>query len=185
MPPALAEFPPAIVVCGNAGTGKSTWARVLAKELKATVLDIDVASEALVEAAQRELGRDPKDRDTPEYKRVFRDAIHETLFALARDSWARVILVAPFTLERRLPLFPEWLSERMARETSVHYFVTEERTRKTRLLARGNPRDAAKFSDYERYAALGIEDTRPTYSHLWFDTTTHFPDVSEFFAKHD
>lgn len=168
-----------VVVCGNAGTGKTTWARLVARRGGAALLDLDTASERLVVAAQRELGRSEDDRDSADYKRVFRDAVHETLFAIARDCAGPVVLVAPFTKERSLPNFRDWLSEKCARSAQVHYFVCDERVREERLRARGNPRDAAKFGDYAAYRALAPNEQPPAYVHRWFDTTHAFPSEAE------
>jgi predicted kinase len=171
-----------VVVCGNAGTGKTTWAKLVAQRWRAALLDLDTVSERLVMAAQRELGQNENDRDSAEYKRVFRDAVHETLFAITRDCQGSVVLVAPFTQERRSANFREWLTEKCARPAEVHYFVTDEQIREARLRSRGTPRDAAKFVDYASYRALAENEQPPAYPHLWFDTTCAFPGAAELSA---
>lgn len=174
-----------VVVCGNAGTGKTTWAKQVAERYAAALLDLDTVSERLVVAAQRELGRDEADRDSPEYKRVFRDAVHETLFAVTRECAGPVVIVAPFTRERRSPNFREWLADKCGRPAQVHFFVTDERVREERLRARGNPRDAAKFRDYAAYSALGAHEAPPPYPHRWFDTTRAYPGDAELTSLDD
>jgi predicted kinase len=166
-----------IVVCGNAGTGKTTWAKQLAQQQRAALLDLDTVSSRLVAAAHAELGRDPNDRDSPDYQRVFRDAVNETLLALARECQGPVVLVAPLTRERTRADFPSWLAERAGCPAEVHYFVTDERVREERLRARQNPRDAAKFEDYAAYRARSPAEAPPPYPHRWFDTTLAFPKV--------
>lgn len=168
-----------VVICGNAGTGKTTWARRVATRSAAALLDLDTVSERLVVAAQRELGRDTNDRDSADYKRVFRDAVHETLFAIARECAGPVVIVAPFTRERGLPTFRDWVTKECGREAEVHYFVTEEQVREERLLARAHPRDTAKFRDYASYRALAQDERPPPYPHLWLDTTKGFPGDAE------
>jgi predicted kinase len=163
------------VVCGNAGTGKTTWARQLAKRQGAALLDLDTVSSRLVAAAQAELGRDPNDRDSADYKRLFRDAIHDTLFAIARECEGPVVIVAPFTRERSSANFPQWVTERAGCTPDIHYFFTEEGVREERLRARANPRDTAKFHDYAAYRALALSEVPPPYPHRWFDTTLAFP----------
>ncbi len=167
-----------VVVCGNAGTGKTTWAKHLAAHYQAALLDLDSASEPIVAAAQRELGRDPHDRDSADYKRVFRDAVHEALFAVTRDCAGPVVLVAPFTRERARPDFPDWIAAKCERQPLIHYFVTEDGVREARLRARGTPRDAAKLTDYTAYRELGRGEQPPAYAHVWFDTTRAFPDAA-------
>lgn len=172
-------MPELAVVCGNAGTGKTTWAKQVAERWAAALLDLDTVSERLVVAAQRELGRDPNDRDSAEYKRVFREAVHDTLFAVARECAGAVVIVAPFTKERRREDFPAWLRARCGRPPQVHYFVTDERVREARLRARAHPRDAAKLNDYESYRAIAPNEAPPSYPHLWFDTSHDFPGPAE------
>ncbi|MDF3064724.1 MAG: shikimate kinase [Polyangiaceae bacterium] len=172
-------MPSLAVVCGNAGTGKTTWAKRVAQRRSAALLDLDTVSERVVMAAQRELGRSENDRDSAEYKRVFRDAVHETLFAIARDCAGPVVIVAPFTLERRLPNFSEWLAGKCGRSVQVHYFVCDEQVREARLRSRGNPRDAAKLEDYAAYRAIAPYEPPPAYPHLRFDTTHAFPGEPE------
>jgi predicted kinase len=166
----------ATVVCGNAGTGKSTWAKALARTSGAALLDLDTVSGRLVIAAQRELGRNVDDRDSADYKRVFREAIHATLFDIARECEGPVVLVAPFTAERSQPDFPEWLGAKLGCAVEVHYFVTDEAVREQRLRERGHPRDAAKFRDYAAYRARAANESPPPYPHRWIDTTRGFPE---------
>lgn len=172
-------MPELAVICGNAGTGKTTWARLVADLWVAALLDLDTVSERLVAAAHAELGRDPNDRDSAQYKRVFREPVHETLFAIARECRGAVVIVAPFTKERRLPGFRDWLREKCQRTVSVHYFVTADSVRETRLRARANPRDATKLLDYDAHRKLTPVETPPGYPHHWFDTTYGFPGEAE------
>jgi len=164
-------------VCGNAGTGKTTWAKQLARQRRAALLDLDTVSERLVTAAQLELGRDPGDRDSPDYKRLYREPIHETLFAIARECEAEAIIVAPFTRERALPSFRDWLTQKTGGEVEVHYFVCRPDVREARLRARNHPRDRNKLEDYATYRKLGLEESPPAYEHRWFDTTLAFPEL--------
>jgi predicted kinase len=165
-----------VVICGNAGTGKTSWAAQLARRGQASLLDLDTVSERLVAAAQAELGRDPNDRDSVDYKRVFREAVHETLFAIARECGGPVIIVAPFTRERVRPDFRAWLQGRCGRAAEVHYFTCDPAVREARLRARNHPRDRGKFLDYAAYNQLGAVETPPSYEHVWFDTSQSFPE---------
>jgi predicted kinase len=165
------------VVCGNAGTGKTTWGKQLAKRERAALLDLDTVSERLVAAAQTELGRDPNDRDSADYKRLFRDAVNETLLAIARECAGPVVIVAPLTRERTRADFPSWLEARAGCAAEIHYFVTDEVVREQRLRARQNSRDAAKFRDYATYQKDSPVERPPPYPHRWFDTTLAFPSL--------
>lgn len=166
------------VVCGNAGTGKTTWAKQLAGARAAALLDLDTLSGPLVRAALAALGRDVNDRDSTEYKRLFREPVHESLLAVARECEGPVVIVAPFTRERSRSDFLQWLAARCGAPVEVHYFVTDEAVREARLRSRADPRDAAKFKDYAAYRAVSAGDERPAYPHRWFDTTERFPELS-------
>ena len=56
------------IVTGAAGTGKSTFAKQLASDQAAVLLDSDTVSEPLVRAGLEAAGMDPADRDSPQYK---------------------------------------------------------------------------------------------------------------------
>src|SRR6478736_5679549 len=102
------------VVCGNAGTGKTTWAKQLAHAQGAALLDLDTLSGPLVRAALAALGRDVNDRDSAEYKQLFREPVHDSLLAVASECEGPVVIVAPFTRERDRVDFPDWLAARCA-----------------------------------------------------------------------
>lgn len=162
------------VVCGNAGAGKTTWGKALAKERSALLLDIDTVSERLVQAGQRAAGRNPNDRDSPEYKSTFREAIHDTLFAIADDNLETVdcVVVAPFTQERRQADFPQSLEKRLGCDVEVIFVWCDESTRRARIERRGNPRDTAKLSRWESYANSGRDpEPRPPFAHSFIDTS--------------
>ncbi len=76
----------AFIVCGSPGAGKSTYARRLAEERYAALLDIDTTTERLIQVALRESGHDPDDRDSEYFKRTFREPIYATLFDITRGG---------------------------------------------------------------------------------------------------
>lgn len=169
-----------IVVCGEAATGKTTWARGVARVLGAAVFDLDTVGGRLVEAAHHELGRDPADRDSPEYKRVFRDPLHETIFALARECEASAVLVAPFTRERRHPEFPTFLAEKVpTHAVHIHYFTAHGARRRELLRVRDAPRDRGKLEGSGDYRIEPEAEPPPPYPHEFFDTTLKFPGNAE------
>ena len=98
-------MPKAIIVCGTPGSGKSTHARQLAADCKATILDIDTVTERLVKVGLVESGHSPDDRDSEYFKRTYREPIYEALFDIAREniSFLDVVVVGPFTKELRDP----------------------------------------------------------------------------------
>lgn len=163
-----------VVVCGNAGVGKTTYAEKRAHSSGALLLDIDTVSERLVKAGLFALGHDPNDRDSSTYKQIFREAIHETLFCLAEQnlSHATCLIVAPFTRERRDPNFKDSLQVRLGCAVEIVYVWCNDEERKKRIVARQNPRDAAKLEAWDAYASRGRDAGPPPFDHVFVDTST-------------
>jgi hypothetical protein len=119
----------------------------------AAFLDIDVSTERLVRLALELADHDPADRDSPFFKEHFRDPIYEQLFDIARDNLGHinVVIAGPFTKEFKDPDWCNKLTERLGSAVEVHYVSCAPEIRKQRMIKRGNPRDAAKLSDWQRY----------------------------------
>lgn len=162
------------IICGNAGTGKTTLGKLLADESGAIMLDIDTVSERLVQAGLAQSGRPKNDRDSAEYKAVYRSAIHETLFALADENLSRLpcIIIAPFTTERRNRGFVRAVEERLQCPVEILFVWCEEEERRLRIIQRNNPRDVAKLASWGAYSAAGRDpEPRPPFPHRFVDTT--------------
>lgn len=132
--------------------GKTTLAKRLVRQYRGTLIDIDASTEAVVRAGLSAAGMDCNDRDSPAFKTLFRDAIHDSLFAACRAqleccTGTPCVIVAPFTKERRLPNFLEWVTSRLPCATEAFICVLQcpEELRVARIHARGNPRDKSKF----------------------------------------
>jgi predicted kinase len=158
----------ATIVCGAPGAGKSTYARRLAKDTGAALIDIDVATEHLVQTGLTLAGKDPGDRDSSFFKDNFRQPIYEQMFDIAFDnlSFIDVVLVGPFTREIRNPEWPGELMSRLGAKVEVHYIRCSPKVRKRRIESRGNPRDHAKLQDWDEYIGYyGTEDL-PCFPHV-------------------
>jgi len=155
------------IVCGSPGAGKSTYAKKLAAERGATLLDIDTVTERLVQLALHEAGHDPDDRDSGYFKLTFRDPIYETLFDIARENipFQDVVVVGPFTKEQRDPEWPLRLSQFLGSAVQVYYVTCPSEIRKRRLAERGNPRDLAKLWDWDEYIQY-YEEKPPVFEHV-------------------
>jgi predicted kinase len=101
-PTAVSSVPPPAVLLGGApGTGKSTLAAALAPRLRAAVLDLDVATGPLTTVVSELIG--VPDLSDPRLAELTRTPRYDTLFSLAEDNLRAgipVVLVAPFTAER-------------------------------------------------------------------------------------
>lgn len=163
----------AIIVCGSPGSGKTTYARRLAAESGATLLDIDTVTERLVKVALIESGRSPDDRDSGYFKRTYREPIYEALFDIARENLVHhdVVIAGPFTKEIRNPDWPAVLSDRLGSSVEVHYVHCAPEIRRQRLLERGVARDQAKLEDWEDYLKYYGDEHSPVFEHVFVDGT--------------
>lgn len=161
------------MVCGNAGVGKSTFAAELCRQKSAVLIDIDTVTERLARLVLRGHGLPEDDRDSPAYKGLLREPVYEALFDVALDNLPQLpcVIVGPFTRERRDRRWPERLAERLQASVEVYVLWCSAEERRRRIERRGNPRDAAKLADFERYAAAGDDGGPPPFPHHWVDTT--------------
>jgi predicted kinase len=162
--------PRAILVCGPPGSGKSTVGALVARRLQAALLDLDTATASLTAVISAMHGTD--DLDEAELVRLTRAARYEALSALAEDNLAvgvSVVLVAPFTTERRDPRAWEHLQRRMARSGGNSCLVwlripADEVVR--RVEQRGAARDLAKLrGDWP----AGLDLDPPAVPHIEVD----------------
>ena len=143
------------IVTGAAGVGKSTWGRSLAAKMTAAFLDSDTLSEAVVRAGMKAAGLDPTDRDSVEYKNIFRDAVYECLFTTAEENLAHtsVVMVGPFTRELQDAAWPQMLTLRFGIEPTIWFLTCDDETRRDRIAARANPRDQLKLENWQQHLA--------------------------------
>ncbi len=163
----------AIIVCGNAGVGKSTYGAKLAESLGAALVDIDTCTERLARIVMRSNGLDENDRDSADFKRLLREPIYETLFDIASENLRAVscVIVGPFTRERRDPTWPERLAIRLQAPVRIIVVHCESGERRRRIALRANPRDAGKLADWQSYDASGLDEHAPPFEHEFIDTT--------------
>jgi predicted kinase len=161
------------VICGSPAAGKTTYAQKLALERKAMLVDIDTATERLVKLGLKLSGRSEDDRDSEFFKSNFRDPIYEALFDIAAQNLrhADVIVVGPFTREIRDSKWPEALEARFGCRIEVHYLRCKPEIRRERMIARANPRDLPKLSDWETFSKYYGDEAPPAFAHTLVDTT--------------
>ncbi len=161
------------LVTGAAGVGKSTFGKNLASKHAAILLDSDTVTEPVVRAGLAAAGMEPTDRDSAEYKRLFRDAVYECLFNTAADNLPHVsvVIVGPFTRELGDANWPAQLRSRFGVEPTVWYITCDDELRRQRIERRGNPRDAAKLRDWSRHIA-DAPVAEPVFDVMRIDTGT-------------
>jgi len=166
----------AYLVCGSPAAGKTTYAKKLAEEKQAVFLDIDMSTERLVQLALSLSGQDSEDRDSPSFKKYFRDPIYEQLFDIARDnlSLRDVVIAGPFTKEMRDPEWPDKLSTHLGAPVKIHYVFCSAHVRKKRMIKRANSRDEAKLRDWEKHLRYYEDEAPPACKHFLVDNSVDF-----------
>lgn len=169
---------PVVLLSGAPASGKSTLAHLVARELRAAVIDQDVATAPLLDVVQRLVGVD--DLDDPRLAGLTRDARYRVVLDLAvdnLDAGIPVVLVAPFTAERAGPTAWTATHDRLVVAGGAPTLVwlrLEPAEMVRRLRARGADRDAAKLAaaDYvTEVAALACQ--APVVPHIALDATLH------------
>lgn len=174
------ESPPAILLTGWPAAGKSTVGRSLARRLGAALVDQDTATAPLVAVVADLVG--VADLDDQRLAGPTRTARYETVTALAEDNLrvgTPVVLVAPFTDERRDP--DAWaaldLRLRAAGGTPLLVWLQlRPGTAMQRLQARGAARDLAKLADPTAFLAR-LDLVEPVGPHVTVDGERPTDDV--------
>lgn len=159
------------VVFGPPAAGKSFYARNLARELGACLLDSDEVTERMVRAGLELAGMDPDDRHSAAYRKFYRDAVYETLFDLAFSNLASVpmVIAGPFTREGGDARWPERLEHRLGAVPGFHFIWCPPEVRRERMILRGAERDRPKLADWGSYLAHCREEP-PAFPHRFVRT---------------
>lgn len=169
----LTSYKKLIVVCGMPAVGKTTYAKGLALNSMAAIIDIDTCTEPIVKVALAELGHDPFDRDSAYFKQKYREVIYETLFAIAKDNLisCNVIVVGPFTKEIGNENWPDELEKVFGIKPEIHYVSCNPEVRKQRMQQRANARDKAKLAEWEKSQSYYGVKARPKFDHIFIDNS--------------
>lgn len=159
------------VVCGPPACGKSVYARDLARREGAVLLDNDIATEPVVQAGMEAAGLSRDDRDSPVYKKIFREPVYEALYRLAHANLEHlpVVMAGPFSSESQNPAWPGALEARFRVPVEIHFVYCAPEIRKQRMEARGETRDRAKLKNWDSYLRTTAEQP-PPFPHRWVDT---------------
>ncbi len=152
----------AFFVLGFAGSGKTNFskkwvkARLVQKEAWA-LLDKDVSGAVLAEALMRQMGLDPRDKDSVAYKQHVRDLEYQTCLDIAQEQLRlgiNVVLPAPWTKELTEGRLFDIKSLGFPEETKLMhvYLDANEEQVKERIVKRKKSRDQWKLDHWEEFA---------------------------------
>jgi predicted kinase len=160
------------IITGAPGAGKSTYGRQLASRHRAAFLDIDTASETLVQAALNAMQHNPDDRDSAFFKQTFRAPIYENVFAIAQENLPHisVVIAGPFTSEKSNANWRAELQQRFQVPVEIHYIHCSEKQLRRNIERRSNPRDAFKLANWDCYIR-SYSPHAPLYAHVFVQPT--------------
>ncbi|TYP79584.1 AAA family ATPase [Paenibacillus methanolicus] len=150
-----------IFFVGVAGTGKTTLARMLSKQIPAAFLDRDTIGGRFVERMLEMNGLDPKDRDSDFYKQHLRDLEYNTATDVCIENLAagqNVFMISPFTAELKNK---QWIEEVLTAaklkksqvDVKVIVVTLEDMDlQKLRIIDRQSERDQWKLDHWDDFA---------------------------------
>lgn len=178
--PASTRPPVALVVTGPPAAGKTTLGRALATHLGAALLDQDTATAPLTAVVAELVGVHDLDDDRLALRT--RAARYETVSALAEDNLRAgipVVLVAPFSLERRDAQAWTLLAQRLQAAGGAPVLVwlrLDPADVVARLRARAAGRDAEKLADPAAFIRT-LDLAAPLVPHLAVDAAAPVAEV--------
>jgi predicted kinase len=166
---------PVVLLTGPPASGKSTVGRALARSLGAALVDQDTATASLTAVVADLLG--VHDLDDERLAGPTRAARYETVLSLAEDNLragTAVVLVAPFTAERRDPQVWDTVAGRLRAAGGSPLLVwlrLDAAAVVHRMRARGAERDLAKLADVVAFTAT-LDVAEPVVPHFEVDATS-------------
>jgi predicted kinase len=177
--------PPAWIVAGPPGAGKSTVARLLLGRLTPVpaLLDKDTMYGSFVAATLAAAGRPPGEREGAWYDEHVKVHEYRGMASTSREirsAGCPVLLVGPFTQQiHDLAQWTSWVSGLGGEPVRLVWIKSDAPTLRQRLADRGMPRDAGKLADFSTFAASMRLDIAPAAPHIAVDNRLSAPESLE------
>ena len=164
--------PRVVFVGGYAGSGKTEFGRVLARESGWPILDKDTLTRAVVDAALVQLGSTIADRESPIYLEVVRPAEYQSLEATVMEnltSGVSCIATAPYLREFSSSAWFERTAAAVAgvgADMSVIWIRCSDASMRSYIERRGAARDTWKLAHWAEYLKNVDQQFTPPWPHV-------------------
>ncbi|WP_159850662.1 AAA family ATPase [Nocardia sp. CY41] len=163
--------PRVVYVGGYAGSGKTEVGRVLARETRWAILDKEVLTRSVVDAALVQLGSTIADRESALYREVIEPAEYQCLAAAVSENIAygvSVIAIAPFLEQFANRAWFERQAASLAEQgadMSVIWVASSTEVMRTHLERRAAAKDTWKLGHWDQYLAGVDAQFAPAWPH--------------------